>query len=426
MVSEQLGDVLHVRSFTATCAGAAELEQRLGKLGVLHVGLLVHVLLVAYILVKVVEAGLVVVVGDVRNHLESLFGLGEAHIHAVAATGAVVYGDCKGVLVVLEVGLALGEFHACGNLCGLLLGEEERADCGVRANECAVVALDTFFGIPGGNVNGHSALFKGGGAVGHGAVCVRQEGAYGEGVTGLCVHDVGDVLHECRSKTVLIGVLELGGNFGPLCGNLDFGVLTAAVYGSVVHVHHVFTLLAIGLHNCVLHVLHGVFGGDDAGDAEECALEDGVGAASKADFGGNLGGVDDVHLDVLAADGGFNVVRNVLDGLFFVPEGVEKEGAAFLDALQDIVFLKVGGDVAGHEVRGVHKVRGLDGAYAEAEVRAGVAAGFLGVVVEVGLAVEVRVRADDLDGVLVGADGTVRTKAVELALCGAGLHDGYL
>ena len=79
--------------------------------------------------------------------------------------------------------------------------------------------------------------------------------------------------------------------------------------------------------------------------------------------------------------------------------------------------------MAGHEIRGVHKIRGLDGAYAEAKVGAGVAAGLLGVIVEVCLAVEVRVGADDLDGVLVGTNCTVTAKTVELALCGAGLHD---
>ncbi len=34
--------------------------------------------------------------------------------------------------------------------------------------------------------------------------------------------------------------------------------------------------------------------------------------------------------------------------------------------------------------------------------------------------------SDDLDGVLVGADGAVRSESVELALCGAWLHDGNL
>ena len=211
----------------------------------------------------------------------------------------------------------------------------------MRAHECAVVTLDTFLCIPGGNVNGYAALLKGCGAVGHGAVCVRQECAYREGVTGLGVHYIGNILYECGGQTVLVGVFELCGDVCPLCGNLDLSVLTAAVYGSVVHVNHVLTLLAVGLHDCVLHVLHGVLCGDDAGDAEECALEDGVGTSAKADLCGDLGGVDDIDLDVLAADGSLHIIRDVLDGLFLVPEGVEKEGAAFLDALQDIILLKV-------------------------------------------------------------------------------------
>ena len=294
----------------------------------------------------------------------------------------------------------------------------------MRANEGAGVALDTFFCIPGGNIHGHTTFFIGGGTGGHGAVGIWHEGAHGQGVTGLCVHDVGDVLHKSGSQTVLVRVFELGGEIGPLGRNLDFRVFSATVYGGVVHVHYILALLAIGLHDGVLHVLDGVLVGDDAGDLEEGALEDGVGTVAKANLCGNLGGVDDEHADVLAADDGFHVVGNVLDGLFLVPEGVEQEGAAFLDALEDIVLLKVGRNVAGHEVRGVHQVRSLDGLLAEAEVRAGVTATLLGVIVKVGLAVKVCVRADDFNGVLVGTHGTVRTQTIEFALGGAGLHDG--
>ncbi len=50
----------------------------------------------------------------------------------------------------------------------------------------------------------------------------------------------------------------------------------------------------------------------------------------------------------------------------------------------------------------------------------GHAAGLLGVVLEVGLHVLVGVVADDLDGVLVRADGTVAAQTPELALDGAG------
>ena len=75
--------------------------------------------------------------------------------------------------------------------------------------------------------------------------------------------------------------------------------------------------------------------------------------------------------------------------------------------------------MAGDEVGLVDVVRALDGLVAEAEVRDGHAAGLLGVVLEVGLHILVGMVADDLDGVLVGADGTVAAETPELALDGA-------
>jgi hypothetical protein len=52
----------------------------------------------------------------------------------------------------------------------------------------------------------------------------------------------------------------------------------------------------------------------------------------------------------------------------------QKEGAAVLDALQDIVHVDVGGTCGRHEVRGVHQIGGLDGMLAETQVGHGDAA----------------------------------------------------
>ena len=79
--------------------------------------------------------------------------------------------------------------------------------------------------------------------------------------------------------------------------------------------------------------------------------------------------------------------------------------------------------MASHEVRGGYQIRSLDGLVTEAEVRAGVTAGLLGIVVEVCLAVFGSMATDNLDGVLVSTNGTIGTKTVELALGCAGLHD---
>ena len=80
--------------------------------------------------------------------------------------------------------------------------------------------------------------------------------------------------------------------------------------------------------------------------------------------------------------------------------------------------------MAGHEVRGADQIRSLDRNVTETEVGAGVSAGLLGVVVEIALGILRSMVTDDLDGVLVGANGTVGTETVELALGSARLHDG--
>ena len=70
--------------------------------------------------------------------------------------------------------------------------------------------------------------------------------------------------------------------------------------------------------------------------------------------------------------------------------------------------------MAGDKVCNVDKVGGLDGLLAKAQVRDRDAAGLLGVVAEVALGVHIRMVADDLDGVFVGANRTIRTKTKEL------------
>ena len=76
--------------------------------------------------------------------------------------------------------------------------------------------------------------------------------------------------------------------------------------------------------------------------------------------------------------------------------------------------MQVSLNVASHEVRRVHQVSGADGRIAETQVRASEAAGLLGVIREVSLAVLVGVVADDFHGVLVGTYRTVGTQTVEL------------
>ena len=79
--------------------------------------------------------------------------------------------------------------------------------------------------------------------------------------------------------------------------------------------------------------------------------------------------------------------------------------------------------MAGDEVGLVDQVGRTDRVFAEAQVGDRDAAGLLGVIGEVGLGVHVGMVADDLDRVLVGADGAVGAEAPEAGGDGAWLGD---
>ena len=74
--------------------------------------------------------------------------------------------------------------------------------------------------------------------------------------------------------------------------------------------------------------------------------------------------------------------------------------------------------MAGNEVGLVDIVGALYRAVAETKMGDGDTAGLLGVILEVSLNVFVGVVADDLDGVLICADGAVAAETPELALDG--------
>ena len=109
-------------------------------------------------------------------------------------------------------------------------------------------------------------------------------------------------------------------------------------------------------------------------------------------------------------------VRQVLNELVSLPDGVQEERTAVLETASDIVHVEVCLNVASHEVRRGNEVSGVDRLVAETEVRAGESAGFLTIVREVSLAVFVGRVTDDLHGVLVSSYGTIGTQTVELSL----------
>ena len=181
------------------------------------------------------------------------------------------------------------------------------------------------------------------------------------------------------------------------------------------------TLLTVGLLNGFLDLFNGFVTRQNAGDGEEAGLHDGVDAAAHAGLLGNGESVDRVELQLLFNDGFLTFDRELVPDFFRTVNGVEEEGAALLGEAEDIQFFKEGEHVAADEgsVIFTDEIRGMDRIRAEAQVGGGGGAGLLGVVFEVALGPVVGVQTDDLDGVLVGTDGTIGTQTEEHAVHGA-------
>ena len=193
-------------------------------------------------------------------------------------------------------------------------------------------------------------------------------------------------------------------------------VLATAVHCSVVLVDYILALLAVGLHDEVLHLLDSLLYWNNARDTEESRLEDGVGTVAKTNLASDLGSIDVVHLDIVVSEVFLHLVWQVLSEFLAFPDSVEQEGTTLLETAGYIVHLQVCLYVASHEVRSSNEVSRVDWFVTETEVRASETTRLLGVVREVCLAVLVSSLADDLHRVFVSTYGTVSTKSVELSL----------
>ena len=413
-IAEQLGNELDIRRLAAASAGAGELEQGLHELAALD-----SVLVEGDVRLRQLHGEFPVGFlhggfGGQGLHFQGL-GLGGAHFHAVAAAGAIqrAYLHAVGVASHFLADGLLG-YEGSGHLGAFL--HQDGTDAGVGANQGALAALYAVLGNPFGNLDGDAALFKLGGAGGNHAV--GREGAHGQLIAFLIQDGLYDVLE------VLGGLnhngLRAGGGVGPFGGNLDF--LQAGdgnVDGIPVLLNDGVALLAVGLLGIRLHVFIGLFVGDDIGQLEEGGLHDGVDAVAHANLSGQLDGVDDIELGVLLSQQLLHGGGQLSIQLALVPLAVEQEGAAVTQGGYHVVGGHISLVVAGDEIGRIDLVGAADGGIAKAQVADGQAAGLLGVVGEIGLRVLIGVVADDLDGILVGADGTVRAQTIELAGYGA-------
>src|ERR1044072_8745619 len=176
----------------------------------------------------------------------------------------------------------------------------------------------------------------------------------------------------------------------------------------------------------MLDVRDGLFARQDAGDAEEAGLHDGVDAPAHPDLLRQRISVDDEEADSLLYHLLLHLARQAIPSRVGIARSVQEKDRARCRVFQhvDLVYeLKL---MTGDEGRPFDKISGADGPRARAQVRDREGAGLLRVVNKIALHKTLGLLTDDFDGVLVGPDRPVRAETVKqgrghvVALCAEG------
>ena len=155
------------------------------------------------------------------------------------------------------------------------------------------------------------------------------------------------------------------------------------------------------------------FAGQDARDGEEARLQDRIGARAQADVAGDLRCVDDEKAKMLLDDLTLDRTGQMIPDLIRSPGAVEEKDGAGRRHAEHVVAGEEAELVAGDEACLGDEVGRFDRLRPEAQVRNRLGAGLVRIVDEVTLGIAAGILGDDLDAVLVGADGSIGAKAVE-------------
>ena len=289
-----------------------------------------------------------------------------ADVRTVAATGTIQYGNLHSELVGFGSSDTLNGLHAGRSSCSLFFGQQERTDRCVRTNICTLVTLDTVFRLPFGNLNSHSTFFITRRTCIPCSIFAAVECADRQIVTLHRLDRTNDLADEFGN----ILLLSLGnGQIGPFSRHLDLGNSTTLLYGSVVHVDHILTLLAIRFVDGFLHLLFGLIVRNNPRYLEEGALHDRVGTAAESDLCSDLRCVDDIEIDLVLSQILLHCIRQVFFGRFLIPDAVQQEGTSVFQTLQQIIFSQIGRHVTSHEVRRIDQIGRTDRGITETQMR---------------------------------------------------------
>ncbi len=416
-VAEQLGEELEVGGLAAARARARELEEWLEELGAadgaeVHAGAVGHGqgLEERHVPPRRVGPGLA---GDQVDGLAGRVARGErrARLHAQPAPGAVLGVHLQRVPRTGQPdGPQRGGVEVLRSAVERRAVVEARADHAVRAHERAVAALDARVRVPLRDRLRDGALLEGGRTDGVGAV--HGQRAHGQGVPTPGHHLGGHGADELRR----VGRHHGGrlADAGDLARDRD-GVQARqrAVDRRVLPLHQVAAPVAVGLLHRLLDQRYRPVARQDPDHREVAGLHHHVDAPRQPGLAGDAVGVHHVHLDPLVHDLPLHPGRQRVPHPLRPQRAVEEQRRAVRRAVEHVDGLEEPGLVHAHHLRARDQVRRADLVRSEAQVGDGLGAGLLGVVDEVALDVQRRVRAEDLDGVLGGADRAVGAEPVE-------------
>ncbi len=183
----------------------------------------------------------------------------------------------------------------------------------------------------------------------------------------------------------------------------------------MVHLNDLVALPAVSLRGGILHILDSLILRNDVGNGKERGLQNRVDAAAQSDLLAELYTIDRVEIDLVIGNILFHLCGQMLVEFLLIPFAVKQEIPAGLQILHHVVDIDIRGFVAGHEIRLCNVIGGLNRLVAKTQMRNGQAAGFFGIVGKIALRIHIGMVADNFDGVLVCADGSVRAKAPEFA-----------
>ena len=229
------------------------------------------------------------------------------------------------------------------------------------ASHCAAVALCANVGVPVRNFDSYATFEVFCRAVLPGAIeyAVFLEDGQRQFVAVLTVNRDNEVTNEIRHINFRCRSID---SVSPGSRDFDFRqAFDTSVDSFVVLVNDFLAaLLEVGVVVASLHGFDSFVDRNNVRQFEECSLEDGVNAVTKADFTSELRSVDDVELSVFIEQIFLHLCREFFVQFFYAPRTVQEVYTAVFEVRRRIIFLYVCRCMATNEVSGTYEVRSMD------------------------------------------------------------------